>query len=97
MAARLEFRALPLDVIEQLAVEDDVHFPVLVADRLLAIGEADDAEPARGHAQSGAPEEALFIGTAMRERATHSLNDVLRHLAACARQINHARDATHMD
>ena len=38
----------PLDVIEQFAVEDHEEAAVFIRHRLLAIGQADDAQPARG-------------------------------------------------
>ena len=40
-------------VVEQLAVEDDGDGAVLVGDRLPAVGQADDAEPAGGEADAG--------------------------------------------
>ena len=50
MAFRGQFLA-PLDVIEQLAVEDHEEAAVFVCHRLLAIGQSDNAQPARGHAR----------------------------------------------
>jgi hypothetical protein len=47
MAFRREFFA-SLDVIEELAVEDDEKAAVFVCHRLLAISQSDNAQPARG-------------------------------------------------
>ena len=47
MAFRCEFFA-PLDVIEQLAVEDHEEAAVFVCHRLLAISQSDNAQAARG-------------------------------------------------
>ena len=52
MPARFQLRAL-LEIIEQLAVEDHEDAPVLIGDRLLAIRQADDAQPARRQRQPG--------------------------------------------
>ena len=64
MPARLQLRPL-FEVIEQLAVEDHEDVPVLVGHRLLAVRQADDAEPARGQRDSRSDEETLFIRAAM--------------------------------
>ena len=52
MPARLQLRPL-FEVVEKLAVEDHDDVALLVGHRLLAIGEADDAQPARGQRDSG--------------------------------------------
>ena len=64
MTARCQLRAL-LGVVEQLAVEDRENVPVLVADRLLAIRQADHTEPPRGQRHSGTMQEAFLIRTAV--------------------------------
>ena len=46
MPARRQLRPL-FEVVEQLAIENHEHVPLLVGHRLLAIREADDAQPAR--------------------------------------------------
>ena len=43
----------PLGVVEQFAVEDDGNAAILIADRLPAVGQADDAEAARGQGKPG--------------------------------------------
>ena len=52
-------------VVEEFAVEDGPDGAVFVRDRLLAVGEADDREPAIGEVQSGAFEVAVFIRAAV--------------------------------
>ena len=49
---------LALGIVEQLAVEDDGDGAVLVEDRLLAVGEADDGEAAVGEAEAGADQDS---------------------------------------
>ena len=43
---------LGFGIIEEFAVEDDLDRAILIADRLLAVGQADDAEPAIGQAHA---------------------------------------------
>ena len=64
-------RGLALRVVEQLAVEDDGDGAVLVEDRLAAVAEANDGEPAVGEAEALADQEAVVIGPAVPERAGH--------------------------
>jgi hypothetical protein len=71
-----------LDVIEQLAVENDKNAPVFIGDGLLAIGKADDAESSGGQGKTGAMKEALFVRTAMHESVGHALDDALGHRAS---------------
>ena len=59
VSARFELRA-PFDVVEQLAVEDDEDAPVLVGHWLLAVREADDAQPSRSQRRFPAAREILL-------------------------------------
>ena len=61
-----------LGVVEQLAVEDDGDGAVLVADRLPAVGQADDAQPAVGQRQAGLFEEAVLVGAAVDDGVGHA-------------------------
>src|SRR5438270_27076 len=63
-----------LDVIKQLAVEDYRDVAVFVKDRLLAIGQTDNTQPARSQAEPGSNEKTLFVRAAMQQRAGHSLH-----------------------
>ena len=45
---------------------------VLVEDRLLAVAQADDAEPLRGGADPRGEQGAGFVGAAMGERRAHA-------------------------
>ena len=93
MPARCQLRAL-LEVIEQLAVEDHEDAPVLVGHRLLAVRQADDAEPPRGQCQPGPMEKALLVRAAMHQRSRHPFDHALGHRPP-ATKIHDARDATH--
>src|SRR5215813_11505772 len=83
-----------LRIIEQLAVEDDGDAAVLVALGLLAIEQADDAEPAIGELQSGPLEEAVLVRAAMEHGPRHAPHDhrIDRRLLT---QMQNARDAAH--
>ena len=70
MAAAFQVRLL-LGVVEQLAVEDDGDAAILVEDRLPAVGQADDAEAARGEGQAGPFQEAVLVGAAVDDGVGH--------------------------
>lgn len=93
MAARRQLRA-PLDVIEQLAVEDHKDAPVFVGDRLLAIGKTDDAESPRGEGHTGAMKEALFVRPAMHQSLGHAFDDAFGN-SPPPYQIHYSGNATH--
>ena len=78
MAARRQFCAL-FWVVEQLAIEDHEYILVLITNRLLAIREADHAEPPGGQCQSGPVQEACFIRAAMDQGLRHPLHHSLGH------------------
>ena len=72
MAMRFKF-GLAFGIVEEFAVEDDGDVAVFVVDRLPAIGEADDAEPAQRHAHARPQEEAVFVRAAVVQGLGHSL------------------------
>ena len=63
---------LHFGIVEELAVEDDDDGAVLVGDRLLAVEEPDDAEPAIGEPDAGLFEIAVLIGPAMDDGVGHA-------------------------
>ena len=93
MSAAFQLGAL-LDVVEQFAVVDDKDAAVFVADGLPAVRQADDAQPARGQAQTGHFKKAIFIGTAVNERRRHCLEHSCRQRPP-ATQINDPCDPAH--
>ena len=81
-------------IIEEFAVEDDLDGMIFVANRLLAVRQADDAEPAIGQAEPGFFEITVVVGTAMDNGVGHALEQVVRHRPS-ARQIHHTDDTAH--
>jgi hypothetical protein len=65
--------AAQLAEVEYLAVLDHQHVPGLVAQRLVAVLEVDDRQPARGHADGPGDREAPAVGPAMDHRRRHRL------------------------
>ncbi len=70
VAERLELRA-QFDVVEDLAVVDDPERTVLVADRLIAAGQVNDAEPRAAQANPVIPVDAVSVRPAMPEHPQH--------------------------
>jgi len=66
------------EVVKQLAIEDHDNVPVLIGHRLLAIREADNAQPARGQRDARLKKEALFIRAAMNDGMRHFSDDFVR-------------------
>src|SRR4051794_22314845 len=83
-----------LDVIKQLAVENNSDVAIFVKDRLLAIGQTDNAQPARSQTEPRPNKKAFLVRAAMEQRAGHSLHAPLRN-GTLSYQIDHARDAAH--
>src|SRR5882757_4366555 len=83
-----------LDVIKQFAVENYGDAAVFVEDRLLPIGQADNAQPACSESQSGTNQKAFFVRAAMQQRPGHSLNTPFGH-GTLSPQIDHACNAAH--
>ena len=80
-------------IVEQFAVEDDGDGAVLVVDRLPAVRQADDAEPAIGEADAVVLEEAVLIGAAM-EMAAAIAASTPGH-GSTAGKIHHPGYSTH--
>ena len=93
MPARLQLRPL-FEVVEQLAIEDHDDVPVLIGHRLLAIREADNAQPARRQRDARPIKEALFVRAAMHDGPRHSPHDFVRH-GSLLGEIDNACDAAH--
>src|SRR3989442_5700247 len=83
-----------LGVVEQLAVEDGHDAAVLVGDRLMTVGEVDDAEPAirQGHAIT--LEVAFVVGSAMHDGIRHAVHAAGRDRLAVT-QIHDPGDPAH--
>jgi hypothetical protein len=93
MPARFQLRPL-FEVVKQLAIEDHDDVPLLIGHRLLAIGEADNAQPARGQRNARLKKEALFVRAAMHYGTRHLPHDFFRH-GSLLGEINNACDAAH--
>ena len=94
MAAAFQL-GLHLGVVEQLAVEDDGDAAVLVEDGLPAVGQADDAEAARGERQAGPFEEAVLVRAAVDDGVGHGADRPRRRRPAFPGQVKDSRDAAH--
>jgi hypothetical protein len=93
MAAALE-AALDVRVVEELAVEDGLDGPVFIADRLMAIREPDDRQPAAGERDARLLERPLAVGPAMNQRVAHAAQARDRNRVT-SRQIHDACDTAH--
>src|SRR3954453_15133143 len=70
MSARPQF--IPaLDVIKELAVKNHDDIAVFVKDRLLPIGQTDNAQPPRSQPEPGPNEKTLLVGAAVEQRPGH--------------------------
>ena len=93
MPARFQLRPL-FEVVKQLAIENHDDVPLLIGHRLLAIREADNAQPARRQRDARLKKEAVFIRAAMHYGTRHSPHDFFRH-GALLGEINNTCDAAH--
>ena len=93
MTLRGEFLP-PLDVIEQLAIENHENTAVFVRHRLLTISQTDNAQASRGQRNSWSLKKSLLIWTAMHERARHPLHHSLRGWSF-GQQIDDSCNAAH--
>ena len=85
---------LALGIVEQLAVEDDGDGSVFVEDRLLAVGQADDAEPPRRQPNARLDKPAFLVRPPVIQGLGHRLKGRLWNgLPSC--QINESRDSAH--
>src|SRR5947208_17146080 len=64
-------------IVVDLAIEHHPHGTVLIADRLLAALEIDDAEPAHAETDVAADKDAVIVRTAIDDRIAHVVH-VLR-------------------
>src|SRR5262245_30080648 len=62
-----------LEVVVNLAVEDDLYAAVFVAERLLAGSEVDDGQSSMSEADTGADPETLSVRPAMGDAICHRL------------------------
>src|SRR3954471_21291747 len=93
MSARPQF--IPaLDVIKQLAVKDYRDVAIFVKDRLLAIGQTDNAQPARGQTETGPNKKSLLVRATVQQRPGHPLHAPLGN-GTLPHQIDHPSDSAH--
>jgi hypothetical protein len=93
MPARFQLRPL-FEVVKQLAIEDHDDVRVLIGHRLLAIREADNAQPARRERDAWLKKETFFVRAAMHQGTRHPPHGFVRH-GSLLGQINNACDAAH--
>jgi hypothetical protein len=93
MPARFQLRPL-LEMVKQFAIENHDDATILIRHGLLAIREADNAQPARRQRHARLKKEALFIRAAMYYRTRHSADGCFGH-GALPGEINNACDAAH--
>ena len=91
---RLSSSAPQLEVVEDLAVEDDPQRLVLVADRLLARAEVDDAEARVPEPDVFVKVDAELVGTAVADRAQHGTQGGLSRRRSSA-EVAESDDAAH--
>src|SRR4051794_33852308 len=93
MAVALEV-GTRLGIIEEFAIEDDVHRPVFVTLRLLPVRQIDDAQAPRRQADTGLLIESFLVGTAMRQGVRHGPKRAPVGRTASVK-IDQTRDAAH--
>src|SRR5262252_10966218 len=93
MSALPQFRPT-LDVIEKLAIKDHKDGAILVRYRLLAICEADNAQPSRSQGHPWPDEETFFVRTAVQQCMGHALDGTFRGQTA-PREIDNTGNAAH--
>src|SRR5262249_60291876 len=91
--ARFHLRPL-FEMVKQPTVEDHDDVRLLIGHRLLAVREADNAQPARRQRDARLNKEALLIRAAMHQGARHSPHDFVRN-GSLVSEINYACNATH--
>ena len=78
MTKRAEF--LPeLDIVVDLAVEDDDHAAIFIRDRLPPTGNIDDAQPAHAECELAIDIHALIIRPAMADYTQHASESFRRN------------------
>jgi hypothetical protein len=84
-----------LQVVEDLAVEDDPEGLVLVGERLLAGGEIDDREPGVGQAGAAIAVGAELVGPAVAKRARQGGQLLAGRRRRPLAQRHHSGDPAH--
>jgi hypothetical protein len=93
MTACFQLRPL-FEVIEQLAIKDRDNVCLLIGHGLLAICQADNAQPARRQGDARLKKEALFVWTAMHQGPRHFPHDFFRH-GSLLGEVKNACNSTH--
>jgi hypothetical protein len=89
------FQLCPLfKMVKQFAIENHDDARMLIGHRLLAIREADNAQPARRQRNARLKEESLLVRPPMYYRTRHSADSFFGHCALPG-EINNACDTTH--
>ena len=94
VALGLELDAL-LGIIEQLAIADDGDAAILVEDRLLAVLEPENAQPAMRKPDPRHKQKAGIIRTTVSQRVGHAAHERPIGLST-AREVNHSCQAAHI-
>ena len=94
MASGFEFRP-PLGKIEEFSVADHRDGPVLVENRLAAVLDAHDAEPAMRKSNARCEQETTIIRTAMLQRGRHATHHQAIRLASTS-EVDQSCNAAHI-
>jgi hypothetical protein len=84
-----------LGIIKELAVVDHADGFVFVEDRLAAVRQADDAEPAGSETESRPVKETVLVRTTVDDGGRHPLDHSLRD-GPSSGQIHHSGNAAHI-
>src|SRR5262249_45790712 len=87
-------RGPDVTMVKELAVEDDLYRAVLVGNRLPAIGEANDRETPRGHADARKVDKTVLVRTAVLERSCHRFQQGAGDRLSSP-QIDHSGNTAH--
>ena len=90
----LEQLAGQLAIVVDLAVEDDLHGAVFVADRLVAGLQVDDAEAIHPEAERAVGQQARLVGAAVLDGVAHGAQRGLVHAARAVPEVD-AVDPAH--
>src|SRR5207244_2408078 len=83
-----------LEVVVDLTVQDRMHPSRLVRDRLMSVGDVDDAEPACSERDALFDDAARVIGAAMDDRVRHALDDPMQ-LRSLKALVDDSGDSAH--
>jgi hypothetical protein len=81
-------------MVKKFAVKNHRDIALLIAHGLLAVCQADNAQPPGNHGYARPDEEPFLIRAAVDDRTRHPLDDFFRHISP-SDQIYHASYATH--